>query len=195
MSEIAHDPRGVSAMQSLSYSTTRISRAFARFTENVALAEGLTLSQFLVVQVLGEGLPLSNAHLARRTFVSPQAAHTVSKELLDRGLIERRSHPSNARLRLVQLTDAGWEIFTRCGAQLREHEERLSALLGDDTTEVLRETLRRAAKALEGGYFGNDEEEAAAIARRSTDIRPRHVPSRLAAVRLRAALDRPGDGA
>lgn len=176
-------------MDRLGYSSTRLSRAFARFTENVALAEALTLSQFLVLQVLGEGLPVSNAHLARRTFVSPQAAHTVCKELIERGLIEPGPHPHNARIRLVQLTEPGWGVLTRCTERLREHEDRLMAELGEETFEQMREALRRASKALGGGYFGNDEEEAEAISRRASDIRPRHVPSRLAARRSRTALD------
>lgn len=180
-------------MDRLGYSSSRLSRAFDRFTENVALSEGLTLSQFIVLQVLGEGLPLSNAHLARRTFVSPQAAHTVCKELAERGLIERRDHPHNARIRLVQLTESGWAVLMRCTEQLIAHEQHLLDLLGDDTTELLRDALRRASKALAGGYFGDDEEEAAAIARRASDIRPRHVPSRLAAARIRAAGQHPAD--
>ena len=105
--ELERDERGEPATNRLNYTAYRLGRALDRFTENLALAHGVTLSQFLVLQVLGEGLPLSNAQLGRRTFVSSQAAHLVANELLELGLVERGSHPTNRRIRLVQLTVRG----------------------------------------------------------------------------------------
>ena len=187
MDEIPRDPRGEPATARLNYSAYRLARALNRFAENAALAHGVTLSQFFVLQVLGEGLPLSNAALARRTFVSAQAAHTVSNELIDAGLVERGAHPSNKRIRLVSLTEAGWDVLEQCHAELRAHEQRLMSLIGRELRGPLATLLDRGAEALAGGYFGDDEAEAAAIARRQSSIRPRHIPSRLARARLRAA--------
>lgn len=185
--DITRDPRGEPATARLNYSAYRLARAFSRFAENSALAHGITLSQLFVLQVLGEGLPLSNAQLARRTFVSSQAAHTVSNELIEAGLVERGDHPTNRRVRLVRLTEEGWEVLEACHAELRAHEERLVSALGDEFGAALADMLDHTAQALAGGYFGDDEAEVAAIGRRTTDIRPRHIPSRLAAARLRAA--------
>ncbi|WP_136706188.1 MarR family transcriptional regulator [Agromyces sp. H66] len=187
MDDIVPDPRGEPATARLNYSAYRLARALNRFAENAALAHGVTLSQFLVLQVLGEGVPLSNAHLARRTFVSAQAAHNVSNELIESGLVERGAHPSNKRIRLVQLTEQGWDVLGQCHAELRAHEDRLSELLGGEVHGSLAEALDRSAQALAGGYFGDDEAEVAAIARRQTSIRPRQIPSRLARARMRAA--------
>ncbi|MGM7699133.1 MarR family winged helix-turn-helix transcriptional regulator [Microbacterium sp. A84] len=184
--EITRDPRGEPATSRLNYSAYRLGRAFNRFAENSALSHGVTLSQLFVLQVLGEGMPLSNAQLARRTFVSAQAAHTVSNELIETGLVERGDHPTNRRVRLVRLTERGWEVLDACHAELRIHEDRLTAALGEEFGETLAELLDHTAQVLAGGYFGDDEAEAAAISRRTNDIRPRHIPSRLAAARLRA---------
>lgn len=187
MDEIPRDPRGEPATARLNYSAYRLARALNRFAENTALAHGVTLSQFFVLQVLGEGLPLSNAALARRTFVSAQAAHTVSNELIELGLVERGAHPSNRRIRLVQLTEPGWDVLEQCHAELRAHEERLRSLIGREMRGPLADVLDRGAEALAGGYFGDDEAEVAAIGRRLSTVRPRHIPSRLARARLRAA--------
>lgn len=65
---LEQDPRGEPATARLNYTTHRLGRALDRFCENLALAHGVTLSQFLVLQVLAEGLPMTNAQLARRTF-------------------------------------------------------------------------------------------------------------------------------
>lgn len=127
----------------------------------------MTLPQLLILQVLGEGAPLSNAQVARRTFVSSQAAHLVSAELLATGLIEKVDHPTNRRVRLVRLTDAGWATLAECDAEMRAREDRLIAEVGrlgkDDS---LADVLTRAAGVLAGGYFGDEAAEAAAVARR-----------------------------
>ncbi|WP_146340362.1 MarR family winged helix-turn-helix transcriptional regulator [Nesterenkonia sp. NBAIMH1] len=183
MDGLERDPRGTPATERLNYSSYRLSRALDRFTENLALAHGVTLSQFLVMQVLAEGLPVSNAQLARRTFVSAQAAHSVLEELLKADLVARSSHPQNRRVRLVRLTEAGWTLISRCYAELEELESRLTERL--DAGAPLVDIVHTAAEALAGGYFGDDEAEAEAVAQRAVTNRPRHVPSRLAAARLR----------
>ncbi|MBD3943030.1 MarR family transcriptional regulator [Microbacterium sp. NEAU-LLC] len=187
MDEIERDPRGEPATERLNYTAYRLGRAFNRVAENIALAHGVTLSQFFVLQVLGEGVPLSNAGLARRTFVSAQAAHTVSNELIEVGLVERHDHPTNRRVRLVRLTEQGWDVLALCRHELRAHEVALVDALGDELGDSLVGILDRTAGILAGGYFGDDAAEAAAILKRTNSIRPRHIPSRLAAAHLRAA--------
>lgn len=191
--ELERDARGEPATNRLNYTAYRLGRALDRFTENLALAHGVTLSQFLVLQVLGEGLPLSNAQLGRRTFVSSQAAHLVANELLELGFVERGSHPTNRRIRLVQLTEAGWDVVQACTQELRDHEQRLTGEIGEDLGNSIVGVLDHAAEVLAGGYFGDDEAEAEAVSRRQITSRPRHVPSRLAASRLKD-LNREADG-
>lgn len=191
--DLDRDPRGEPATDRLNYTAYRLGRALDRFTENLSLSHGVTLSQFLVLQVLGEGLPLSNAQLGRRTFVSSQAAHLVANELLELGLVERGSHPTNRRIRLVQLTKTGWDLVQTCTQELRDHERRLTEAVGEDLGNSIVAVLDHAARELAGGYFGDDEAEAEAVTRRQLTSRPRHVPSRLAASRLKA-LDREANG-
>src|SRR5690606_17043268 len=124
------DPRGTAATDRLNYTAYRLARALNRAAENTALAHGLTLAQLLILQVLGEGLPLSNAQVARRTFVSSQAAHVVSAELLDAGLIEKVEHPTNRRVRLVRLSEDGWRVLGECDAEIREREAELDERIG-----------------------------------------------------------------
>lgn len=166
MPEATPDPRGNPATARLNYTAYRLARALNRAAENTALAHGMTLSQLLILQVLGEGRPLSNAEIARRTFVSSQAAHVVSGELLASGLIERVAHPSNRRVRLVRLSEAGWSVLGACEAEMRGREDRLAELLGPDLGSSLADVLDRAARALAGGYFGDPGAEERAVAAR-----------------------------
>lgn len=166
MPELSRDPRGKPATDRLNYTAYRLARALNRAAENTALAHDVTLPQLLILQVLGEGLPLSNAQVARRTFVSSQAAHVVSDELLQSGLIERTEHPTNRRVRLVRLTETGWDVLRECEEAIIAREERLSRELGDELEGTLPEILNRAAEVLAGGYFGDKQAEAEAVALR-----------------------------
>ena len=171
--DVRRDPRGTPATKRLNYTAYRLSRALNRAAENSALARGITQPQLLILQVLGEGMPLSNAQVARRTFVSSQAAHVVSEELLEAGLIEKVEHPTNRRVRLVKLSEKGWTELEACTEELREREERLSAELGAELGDSLNEVLDRAAALLAGGYFGDKDAEAEAVSRRRRPERTR----------------------
>ncbi len=170
------DPRGAPATSRLNYTAYRFARALSRAAENTALARGVTMPQLLIMQVLGEGTPLSNAQVARRTFVSAQAAHVASEDLLDAGLIQKVEHPSNRRVRLVQLTEVGWSVLADCTADLVAREERLRTVLGADLGDSLTELLDRAAEILAGGYFGDAEAEAVAVAARRRPAQGRVNP-------------------
>lgn len=160
------DPRGHPATELLSYTAYRFARALNRAAENTALAHGITLPELFILEVLGEGIPLSNADVARRTFVSSQAAHIVVTELLKSGHIERADEAPNRRVRLLKLSDQGWQILSDCETELREREAKLTAEIDVDGRTPLSETLKRAADVLAGGYFGDREAEAAAVAAR-----------------------------
>ncbi|HET8928046.1 MAG TPA: MarR family winged helix-turn-helix transcriptional regulator [Microbacterium sp.] len=167
MAETTRDPRGTPATERLNYTAYRLARALNRAAENTALARGITLPQLLILQVLGEGIPLSNAQVGRRTFVSSQAAHVVSAELLSSGLIEKVEHPTNRRVRLVRLTEDGWTTLAAIEHEIREREDRLSTELGRFVrADTLADILDRAADVLAGGYFGDEAAEAEAVARR-----------------------------
>lgn len=171
MSELPKDERGKPATDRLNYTAYRLARALNRAAENTALAHGLTLPQLLILQVLGEGTPLSNAQVARRTFVSSQAAHVVSSELLANGLIERAEHPTNRRVRLVRLSETGWAVLHDCERDIIAREDRLTDELGSTLGSTLPEILDRAADALAGGYFGDRQAEAEAVALRKRPSR------------------------
>ncbi|MGO7983592.1 MarR family transcriptional regulator, partial [Rhizobium johnstonii] len=80
----------------------------------------MSLPQLSTLLVLGEGAALSNADLARRTFVSPQASHKVTSELLKRGLVSAEPDRNDARQLLVSLTSDGTATLARCVSAVAE---------------------------------------------------------------------------
>lgn len=150
----------------LQYVVNRLARALNRSTENIALAHGVSLPEFMIIMVLGEGDALSNAQLGRRTFVTAQAAHTVISGLVERGLIRRDAHPTNRRIKLASLTPEGWDVLNKCLAEIVDVEERILESLHPVERTVLLPGLLDCAQKFAGGYFGDKEAEKTAIARR-----------------------------
>jgi DNA-binding MarR family transcriptional regulator len=168
------------ATDELYYILNRLSRSMNRAADDIAWRHGVTLAEFNVLLVLAEGVPLSSAQLARRAFVTPQSSHQVVTTLVGRELIEMVAHPTDGRVTLTTLTDAGWALLDSAREALRGMQDRAMADLPDADRERLPAVLGILAETLLGGWFGDpDAAEAAAIRRpprgtlaRTPDIRP-----------------------
>ena len=86
-----------------------------------------------------EGNSLSD--LAARSAMTKQAVGQLAKELLERGYIDIKKDPDDARTRAVYFTDAGWRLMMDSHAVIEEIEERCSQALGDRTMDNLRTGL------------------------------------------------------
>lgn len=66
-------------------------------------------------------------------------------ELVERGLVERRSSPTDKRVVELYLTDAGVAAAAAGRAFLAEHEARMLSIFGERQTQQLHSMLRRLA--------------------------------------------------
>jgi len=170
------------ATDELYYTLNRLSRSMNRAVDDIAWRHGITLAEFNVLLVLAEGVPLSSAQLARRAFVTPQSSHQVVSGLVTRELVATVQHPTDGRVKLACLTDAGWDMLDVVRDGMRAMQNRALAVLPDAEREHLREALAALAETLLGGWFGDNEAAAAAVGRpargtlaRTPDARP--IPS------------------
>ncbi len=121
----------------------RLKRAAAalRGAMDKALREhGLTVPQYSCLELLDQRPGLSNADLARGTFVTRQSANVVLRGLREAGLITRAATTDHGRALPVHLTPAGQQrLHAARGAvyaverRMIGHvpEDRLAALLAD----------------------------------------------------------------
>ena len=110
-----------------------------------ALAEEghpVTLAQARVFQRINpEGSRLGE--LAQSAQLSKQAVTHLVEQLVRAGYVERAADPSDARARLVTITDLGKEMV-RIGAEVVERtEDAWEAHLGASATQQLRATLTK----------------------------------------------------
>ena len=114
----------------------------------------------------GEDPGLTNADLARASFVSAQSMNTVLAGLGERGLVRRPKQAEGGwRLpaeltaegcALVELTAEGRALVEQADQRVRRIEERMLAPLGAQEAEMVVADLARLVEALETGDDAGD---------------------------------------
>jgi DNA-binding MarR family transcriptional regulator len=119
-------------------------RSDARFAPH-----GVTADQFVLLATLARGgEALTQRELARRMSSDPSTVRAMLVLLAARGLVERDSHPADARARTVALTAKGMRVFRRlwtAGEPIRA--QMLGALQPGEAATLVR-LLGRLAEAL-----------------------------------------------
>jgi len=108
---------------------------------------GLTPPEYTALSVLHGRSGLSNAQLARRSLITPQATNEVLSRLEARKLVRRRADPAHGRIRPAELTSAGARLLADADCVVdaieREMLDDLSAADRRHLSKLLGATVRR----------------------------------------------------
>jgi DNA-binding MarR family transcriptional regulator len=115
----------------LSYVIARLDRAIRRGIEERLAPHGLSVAQYTALSVLRNRPGLSNAQLARRTFVTPQSMNEVIASLEVAKLITRAVDRNHRRILRARLTARGNRLFERLDEEIGELEEEMLAGLSE----------------------------------------------------------------
>jgi DNA-binding MarR family transcriptional regulator len=137
----------------ISYVIARLERAVrAAISERVS-PHGLTTLQYTTLSVLGSrGQPLSNAQLARRAYMTPQAMIEVLNALERKGLIRRDPHPNHRRVYPASVTEEGRRVLAECDAAVEEMEEEMLTGLEAAERQLFKSWLMTCVRALHAGF-------------------------------------------
>jgi DNA-binding MarR family transcriptional regulator len=102
---------------------------------------GVGLPEFVCLRNLSMWPAQSNAELARRSNVSPQAMNKVVRDLQDMGAITRPATVPSGRNLPAQLTAKGRALLKRAEAAVRAADERLLAGLTPTERHQLKKLL------------------------------------------------------
>lgn len=108
----------------------------------------LTVPQYSCLEVLGQRPGLSNADLARATFVTRQAMNGVLRGLQDRGLVTRPATAPHGRALPTRLTATGQQQLRAASTAVRGVEQRMLADLVPTDQRRLHDDLVTCAAAL-----------------------------------------------
>jgi len=135
----------------LGYLLKRAQSAFRLRMDRALDDIGLTTSQYAVLAALEEEPGLSNADLARRSFVSPQTMIRIVAALEDRALLTRQARTDNARVRAATVTDEGRRLLRRAHLVVEEIETAMTQGLTRIELDQLTTSLDSLTKRLEDG--------------------------------------------
>lgn len=102
----------------------------ARQVELAVASADLTLAQYRVLGILGDGCEASSA-LAEKLAVSRPSVTGVVDGLVMRGLVLRGGDTSDRRRVSVDLTDEGRLVLAAADAAVDQRNERIRQLLGE----------------------------------------------------------------
>jgi DNA-binding MarR family transcriptional regulator len=135
----------------ISYVVGRLDRALRREISALVAPHGLTVPQYTALSILRDRAGLSNAQLARRSYVTPQSMNEVIAALERDGLVARSPAANHGRVLEMALTDTGEEVLARCDAAVTEMEDRMLADLDAGERAQLLAALKDCVHRLGAG--------------------------------------------
>ena len=135
----------------LSYIIGRLDRVISQRIDEYISSYDLSVTQYTTLSVLSHRSGLSNAQLARRAYVTPQAMNQVLAQLAHAGLIERESHATHGRILCINLTEQGKTVLAVCDAAVEAMEQQMLNGVDFAERESLRKVLIGCVRALGGG--------------------------------------------
>ena len=133
-----------------------IRRRFERRVRHTGLA--LTRHQARTLLYIARNEGLSQAAIATMLEIEPIALVRLLDRMHEEGLVDRRSHPTDRRVRTLWLTPLGWDAVERVLAINAEIREEACAGLDQEVRDALMATL----KHMMGNLTLAEEETAAA---------------------------------
>ena len=143
-SAVAHNPRVI-------YAIGRLDRVVRRELNERLAPVGSTWPQYTTLSVLEAKPGLSNAQLARRAMISPQAMSEVTTSLERLRLLERRVSPTNNRILRARLTAKGRRVLADCEARVDDLERKMLDGISEEESQRLLEAIRSCVRHLGGG--------------------------------------------
>ena len=123
--------------------------ALHRRSDAAFAPRGVTADQFVLLATLARGGEvLTQRELARRMSSDPSTVRAMLVLLEQRGLVERDTHPSDARARTVALTAKGTRAYQRLWAAGEPIRAQMLGALQPGKAGTLVRLLGRVAEAL-----------------------------------------------
>jgi DNA-binding MarR family transcriptional regulator len=133
----------------VTYLVGRLSRVLRRRLGEALVPFKLSIPQYTTLSVLHARGNLSNAELAKRAFISPQAMNEVIQGLEARKLVTRRASSSHGRIVQLLLTQRGLDVMHDCDVAVDHLEQTMLSSLTATEGRTLAAALAACAHALE----------------------------------------------
>lgn len=109
---------------------------------------GMTITHYACLELLAQRAGLSNAELARATFVTRQSMNTLLQKMEEDGLVTRHDRPPVGRVLPTKLTERGRHQLRAASAAVKTVELQLRTGLDLRQQNDLRQLLARCINSL-----------------------------------------------
>jgi DNA-binding MarR family transcriptional regulator len=140
----------------LSYLVARLDRMIRSRLSAVLAPFDVSVAQYTVLSILERRADLSNAQLARRSYITAQALHQMMNGLQARGLVERAPSPRHGRIQPIRLTTEGATLLRRCDEAVEVAEQQLFGTLAPDDRQRMRALIEACIESAAGRAGGAD---------------------------------------
>ncbi|WP_406452766.1 MarR family transcriptional regulator [Streptomyces sp. NBC_01622] len=134
----------------LGYRLKRAAAALRGAMDKALREHGLTVPQYACLELLDQQPGLSNAELARGTFVTRQSMNVVLRGLQDAGLITRPATTDHGRALPAHLTEEGHHRLAAARSVVYAIDQRMTDAVPPKRLSALLADLDRMAETLGG---------------------------------------------
>ena len=135
--------------------------AMHRQTDASLAKHGATADQLVLLGLLADEDSVTQQGLVRRASSDPNTIRAMLVLLEGRGLVARRSHPTDGRALSVTITRKGREVHGKLMAETEALRQRMLGAFRRDEAEALVRLLQRLSEAVPGGSAGAPARKAA----------------------------------
>ena len=114
---------------------------------------GLSIWEWRVIAVLGEGRPLTAQALCEATAMDKVTVSRAIRALDERGLVQRKPNPGDKRASDVTLTTQGGEVYAEVAPLALRYEQMLLEGFSDEERGQLMALLEKLEARLDKGGF------------------------------------------
>ncbi len=106
----------------------------------------LTTPQYSVLAQLQEFPGLSNAELARKSFVTPQTMNLIVQKLEERRLIRRTISTTHGKIINTEIMGEGLELLTKAHKMVQDVQQEIFGVLSNEESVTLSVILKKLRK-------------------------------------------------
>ena len=121
--------------------------SMAHYIEGAITAQGLGLSDFMVLEVLLHKGPLTISAIGEKVLLASASMTSAIDRLEKRGLVLRRNCSADRRIRYVDLTPEGKSFIEEIYARHEKDLELITMSLSDEERRTLYEGLKKIGLA------------------------------------------------
>ena len=127
----------------------RAQRAVASYVEQCIAAEGLCLSDFMVLEILLHKGPMTISDIGQNVLLANASMTSAVDRLEQKSLVSREASPNDRRVRIVALTKKGRALISELYERHVADLETITGVLTEKEQDQLRVLLKKLGYAAE----------------------------------------------